>query len=254
MNKTVIKIIIVSAVLLVTIGVIILLAVVKINLGFVETASIKSISERNTSISKEGSKLAVLEKSYEDKDAELKAAETEYNQQIKRYEAISDETLQIIKEATMEKEYSLEYLWITLGNYAKAHKLSIAIIEPGGTVGGNTETTPKAGEDIGATVNTGTGVRADASGKVTNDNEKAAENKDTADGEDKVTVTEGLSASTDAATIQVKGDYINLADFVYEVENDKDLRFRLDNISMKSAGGSEVIASFKVKNLTLMKY
>lgn len=44
-----------------------------------------------------------------------------------------------------------------------------------------------------------------------------------------------------------------MADFVFEVENDKSLRFRLDNIKMKSAGGTEVLASFKVKDFTVLK-
>ena len=41
---------------------------------------------------------------------------------------------------------------------------------------------------------------------------------------------------------------------VFEVENDQSLRFRLDNIKMTSAGGTEVIASFNVKDFTVLKY
>lgn len=249
MKSDLIKIIITSTILLILIVAIILLAIYKIDLGVFKTASLSWISERNSSVSKKGKELAILEKGYDEQDSEIKAAEEEYETEVKRYEAISEETLQIIKDATKEQEYSLEYLWVTLGNYAKAHKLSIAIIEPSGTVGaGNTQ---KTGTDSQGTSNvtTGTGITAGSDGTVKTKEDEA---KDKEKKEENINVTEGLSASTDAATLQVKGDYINLADFVYEVENDKDLRFRLDNISMKSAGGSEIIASFKIKNLAVI--
>ena len=63
----------------------------------------------------------------------------------------------------------------------------------------------------------------------------------------------GVISDSNALTLQVKGSYINVADFVFEVENDKSLRFKLDNIKMKSAGGIEVVTSFNVKDFTVLK-
>ena len=154
----------------------------------------------------------------------------------------------------------IEYLWITLGNYATKHNLSLAIIEPGGTVETATENTNTPNDET--MVSTGTGVTGDESG--VNSTTNAATTGSPTSGTQKAEGTEeekketqaidNITVSANDLTVQVKGSYMNLADFVFEVENDKSLRFRLDNIKMKSAGGTEVITSFNVKDFTVLKY
>ncbi|MEG0872568.1 MAG: hypothetical protein RSG48_01190, partial [Clostridia bacterium] len=53
--------------------------------------------------------------------------------------------------------------------------------------------------------------------------------------------------------IQVSGSYIDVSDFIFEVENDKDLRFKLDNISIEYVSGNKIKANFDVKNLSIKK-
>ena len=53
--------------------------------------------------------------------------------------------------------------------------------------------------------------------------------------------------------IQVTGSYINVSDFIFEVENDKDLKFKLDNISIEYVSGRTIKATFDVKNTIILK-
>ena len=53
--------------------------------------------------------------------------------------------------------------------------------------------------------------------------------------------------------IQVKGSYMDISDFIFEVENDKALRFKLDNISIEYVSGTTIKANFDVKNLIIKK-
>ena len=53
--------------------------------------------------------------------------------------------------------------------------------------------------------------------------------------------------------ITIKGRYANVADFVFDVENDKSLRFKLDNIKMTYAGDNEIQATFDVLSLSVLK-
>ena len=67
-------------------------------------------------------------------------------------------------------------------------------------------------------------------------------------------ITNNSSSSSDDSvlSIQVTGSYIDLCDFVFEIENDDSLRFKLDNISM--SGSSEAVtATFDVKNTIVIK-
>ena len=61
------------------------------------------------------------------------------------------------------------------------------------------------------------------------------------------------SVSNGAIRIVVRGRYANVADFVYDVENDKELKFRLDNIKMSYKSNNQIEATFNVLNLQLKK-
>ncbi len=52
--------------------------------------------------------------------------------------------------------------------------------------------------------------------------------------------------------ITIEGRYANIADFVFDVENDKSLRFKLDNISMTYSGDNKVKATFDVLSLAVL--
>ena len=53
--------------------------------------------------------------------------------------------------------------------------------------------------------------------------------------------------------ITVQGRYANVADFVFDVENDKSLRFRLDNIKMTYTENNAIQATFNVLNIKVKK-
>ena len=261
MDKNIIKIVGLLLVLIVLVAAILFVAIKGVDLGIVNAVSIVGIGEKKQDVEKAEQALALAESQYEVNVQSLETAKKDFETQKEAYNLISDETIAAIKEATKEEEYFIEYLWITLGNYATAHNLSLAIIEPGGSVSQTTTSSSTAVKDE-TQVSTGTGVtgnsegvnsttNAATTGSPTSGIQQGGTENETPKKEE--SITSGLSSSANALTVQVKGSYIDLADFVFEVENDKALRFRLDNIKMKSAGGTQVITSFNVKDFTVLK-
>lgn len=255
MDKNIIKIIGLVVGLVVLVVIILLVLIKGVELGPIKAISIASISERGEAVEKAKADFETAETTYNANIQNLERAKKEFDTQKEAYELISDEKIAAVKEATKEEEYLIEYLWITLGNYATAHNLELAVIEPGGnSAGGSADTS--ATNDI-TNVSTGTGVSGDASGVTSTPNAAAtgSPTSGTQGGAGQTTsAADGLSADASALSVQVKGTYMDLADFVFEVENDKSLRFRLDNIKMTSAGGVDVTTSFKVKDFTVLKY
>lgn len=260
MDKKLIKIIALIAALIVLVGAVVYILISGVSLGPIKAISVAGIGQQSDAVQQAKDSLSKAQSQYDNNLSSLELAKKEYNNQKEKYELISDETINAVKEATMEEEYMIEYLWITLGNYATAHNLELAIIEPGGSVEGNTPDDAGVESDETA-ASTGTGVAGNSSGVTSTTNSEttgSSTSGTTQDGqtstpEQTTSVTTGLSSSADALTVQVKGSYIDLADFVFEVENDTSLRFRLDNIKMKSAGGAQVITSFNVKDFTVLK-
>ena len=264
MDKNIIKIIGLIVGLIVFVGLLVYLLIAGVGIGPFNVVSVSGIAEKSEAVENAKLDLETAKTSYDSILQTLDRTKKEFNTQKEAYELISDEKINAVKEATKEEEYMIEYLWITLGNYATKHNLEVAIVEPSGSTGDMPqETTPGTTTDV-TDVSTGTGVTGNSTG-VTNapttpppttttnadTNKTGEENEEQT--EQQITVTTGLTASADALTVQVKGSYIDLADFVFEVENDKSLRFRLDNIKMSSAGGTQVIASFNVKDFTVLK-
>ncbi len=236
MSKPIIKMIILLAVLVGIIALITVLIITSISLGNFGTLAIKDISEKKVSLVSLNDSLQKAKTSYDNKQKELEAAKNLYKTEKAKYEAISEETIKVIQDATKEEKYFIEYLWITLGNYAKSHSLSLTVVDPGSKVSSDqTSPTEEKKEEKAALV---TIVESSSAVEEKKEAEKTKSN---------------INSKENVITIQIKGNYISVADFVFEVENDKTLRFKLDNISMKSAGGTDVTASFEVKNLVIIK-
>lgn len=250
MDKNLVKIIGLIVGLIVCVGLLVYFLIAGVKLGPINAVSISGIAELGESVEKAKLDFERSQTSYDSTLQSLDRIKKEFNSEKEDYELISDEKIKAVKEATKEEEYMIEYLWITLGNYATKHNLEVAIVEPGGAAGGSQMGTTGAGSVTD--VSTGTGIEGNASGVT---NTPPASSRPTGEEQEEQTssVTSGLTASADALTVQVKGSYIDLADFVFEVENDKSLRFRLDNIKMSSAGGTQVITSFNVKDFTVLK-
>ncbi|MEG2712511.1 MAG: hypothetical protein RR988_05750 [Clostridia bacterium] len=181
------------------------------------------------------------------KSSELKSATKMFESEKLKYNNISDVTIATIKDATKIEKYSLEYLWVKLGNYAKKYNLTVALVEPGGTL---TETPPTTGETKPETkpggAETTPGTETKPGGTETTPGTTPPTDPGT-----QVPDTGGASPTSSGYKIKVSGDYKKIADFIYVVENDNTLRFKLDNITM--TGSTGVTAEFEIKNLQIIK-
>lgn len=159
---------------------------------------------------------------------ELRKTESSYEEAKRKYENLTDDTINTVKEANKTEKYSIEYLWVRLGDYAKKHNVEIMIVDPSSTVSqGSTST--------------------DANGNATTD---ANGNPVT----DPNSTDTSMGPQANILKVQVIGSYMNIADYIYVIENDSTLRFKLDNIKMEATGdGNKVRVSFGVKNLQIVK-
>lgn len=259
MEKDNVKILICVILFLMFGGLTVLFCMLDVNLGFISTSSIEGIIAKREQLLNLESKLESTESTYTNTKNKVETSKKAFTTAKNKYEAISDETIDLIKEATTEENYDIEYMWIKLGNYASVNNLKILLVEPGGTV---TETT------------TGDSTKTDATNtktSTTNTNKSTSNNASTP--------ASSTTASTDASkaantatvaatannttkskttddtllTVTLEGSYLNMSDFVFEVENDKELRFKLDNMEVTYVSGTTIKAKFNVKNVIMIK-
>lgn len=242
------KMIIISSILGVTAILIVLLMLLGANLIIVKIPSISSLLGEYGLVKKSEKDLSTAQGTYYTTVSNLEKAESDYNKQKNKYNSISDETINVIKEATTEESYNLEYMWIKLGNYAKKNNLEIVMVEPGGKQSTNTNNNNNSSNSGSSTNNTNsnsTTTTTTTSSSTTNNSTNSSTNTSSD--------TSASTSSSSALKIEVKGSYMNISDFIFEVENDTSLRFKLDNISMDYVEGTTVKASFDVKNIVINK-
>ncbi len=230
MSENTKKVLIVTLISLILASLIAVSMTMDVNLIVFKLTSIKSLLAQRQDLIATQAKLTEAEKLYDNAINENSTEQTNFTSEKKRYEAISDETIKTVKEATTQDNYSIEYMWIRLGNYATANNLTIAIADPGSTI---PESKNKSEDENVPTQET-----------VTTSSDSTSETKSDADTQ---TDTETLFS------IRVSGSYLNIADFIFDVENDDELRFKLDNISMEYLSGTSITAKFNVKNLIIKK-
>lgn len=242
------KMIIISSILGVTVILIVLLMLLGANFIIVKIPSISSLLGEYGLVKKSEKDLSTAQGTYYTTVSNLEKAESDYNKQKNKYNSISDETINVIKEATTEESYNLEYMWIKLGNYAKKNNLEIVMVEPGGKQSTNTNNNNNSSNSGSSTNNTNsnsTTTTTTTSSSTTNNSTNSSTNTSSD--------TSASTSSSSALKIEVKGSYMNISDFIFEVENDTSLRFKLDNISMDYVEGTTVKASFDVKNIVINK-
>lgn len=228
------KMIIVSVILAISIILLLACILLGVNMGFFKILPVSSIIKEYASVKASELTLTMTQNSYYSTIKTLENSKTEYNKEKNKYNSISDETIEVIKEATTEEIYNLEYIWIKLGNYALKNNLEIVMVEPGG----EDLSSSKSDENSNKTTTT-----------TTNNNNTTKTNEE----EDKTTTKDDTSIDPTALMVQVKGSYMNTSDFIFEVENDIALRFKLDNISMDYVSGSIIKTSFNVRNVVVNK-
>lgn len=264
------KMIIVTSILAISIILLLVFMLLGVNLVFFRIPSVSYLLNEYNLVKKAEKELTTTQDAYYNATNNLEKAQSEYNKQKNKYNSISDETINIIKEATTEETYNLEYMWIKLGNYAKKNNLEIVMVEPGGqtdsssqntssttTTSNNTSTTANNNTSNTTTTTTTTSTNKNTTNSTTtttSGNNTSTENKDNKTSDNK-TSDKSNTSSTDSSVlkIQVTGSYMNTADFIFEVENDTALRFKLDNISMDYVKGTTIKTSFNVKNIVVNK-
>lgn len=215
------KLITLSIVLVLLIALITLAMIYEVDFVLFKNLSIAGIQEKKMSVETLMQKQTQEEANNATAKSTLQKSKNSFDVAKQEYENIDESTITIVQEATKEVKYFIEYLWIVLGNYANANGVDIAIITPGSTVAQNAD----------SSTNTNTGNTTDTNANVSG----------------------SLSPLTSGVKISIKGRYANVADFVFDVENDKSLKFKLDNIKMTYSGNNQITATFDVLSLSVLK-
>lgn len=236
------KMIIISSILAVSVILLLVFMLLGVNFGAFRIPSVSYILDEYNLAKKSEKELTSTQDMYYSTVNNLEKSQTEYNRQKNKYNSISDETIDVIKEATTEETYNLEYMWIKLGNYAKKNNLEIVMVEPGGQI------SSQSGDNNSSTTadNTSNTTTTTTTTTTTNNNTTTTAGNQTSN-------TNTTSSDSSALRIQVTGSYMNTSDFIFEVENDTALRFKLDNISMDYVEGNTIKTSFNVKNIVINK-
>lgn len=212
------KLIILSSVLLVVIALITLAMIFDVDLFLFRSLSIAGIQEKKLAVESLMQNQMLEELNNSNAKSELQISKNSFDVAKEEYENIDESTISIVQEATKEENYFIEYLWIVLGNYATTNGVGINILTPGAI----NETTEK------------------------DDAETDEQDEILDDSDNESTLTSGVK-------ITIEGRYANVADFVFDVENDKSLRFKLDNIKMTYSGDNKIQATFDVLSLSVLK-
>ena len=259
MEKDNVKILICVILFLVFGGLTVLFCMLDVNLGFISTSSIEGIIAKREQLLNLESKLESTESTYTNTKNKVETSKKAFTTAKNKYEAISDETIDLIKEATTEENYDIEYMWIKLGNYASVNNLKILLVEPGGTV---TETTTgdSTKTDAANTKTSTTNTNKNTSNNASTPASSTTASTDASKAANTATVaatanntTKSKTTDDTLLTVTLEGSYLNMSDFVFEVENDKELRFKLDNMEVTYVSGTTIKAKFNVKNVIMIK-
>lgn len=190
------------------IGVLLIVAIVNgLNFGNFKILSLKEIASKKAEVKLVETNLELEKTKYDILKSKLEDEKTDFKKEQAKYESISFETVDIINKINTKEKYSIEYIWIKLGNYATASNVSIVVAEPGNSFENE---------------------------KETNENSEVKE-KDS------------------IFKIKLSGSYTNVAEFIYNVENDVELKFKLDNIKMEYVSGTTISTTFDVKDIIIVK-
>lgn len=227
--------------IIVIVMLIVVFALVDVNILGIKTLSISGIKRKADLANSLNLSFEQTQAKYNQMIIERTMAEKEYEKQKTKYATISDETISLIKDVTKDQKYMIEYLWIVLGDYAEDNNLKLVVMEPNQMATFNIESGQVAVQEAKqtgtASVTTPTGQKTSTSGNQTNTTEKII-----------------ISPVTNSNTVKILliGEYEDITDFVFEVENDKNLKFKLDNMSMQYAGNNYVLSQFDVLGMSVL--
>ena len=107
-KKETVKIIVCIVLFFVFGGLTTLFTLVDLDLSILEFSSINGVIAKREELLKLESELQVAEKRYEESKKILSSSQSSFKSAKNKYEAISDETINLIKEATTEENYDIE--------------------------------------------------------------------------------------------------------------------------------------------------
>lgn len=252
------KIIILSSVLLVLIALITLTLIFDVDMILFKNLSIASIQDKRDSVLDLISNKDKEEQNYNNERKNLENSKNNFDVEKEKYENTDESTISMVQEANKEEKYFIEYLWVVLGNYASSEGVKIDIITPGSSENASVENEQNTDGQSQTTTNQSTTPSAadvtlptdKVTGRTTNQNQ----NMDMVDQDIESSLRQSRSnSSNDRVKITVEGRYANVADFVFDVENDTTLKFKLDNISMTYKGDNTISASFDVISLSVLQ-
>lgn len=204
--------------------------------------AIKGYSETLSELVGSENGFEVTSNSQKAKIKELEQAKKDFEIEKDKYEKIPDSTIEMIKNASKKEKYSLEYLWVRIGQYAKKYNLNISLIEPGGTIVAEEEAKPEEPKE-----------EVKPEDELPKPPEKPLEAPSVKPGEEKPGEEKPeKDKKSKNYRIQAIGNYDKIADFVYAIETDETLRFKLDNIVMESTEQG-ISARFEIKNLDIIE-
>ena len=253
------KLITLSSILLLLIVVITLAMVYDMDLFLFKNLSIAGVKEKKMAVDELIQKQTIEEFNNLQAKQELNESKNDFDVAKEAYESIDDSTIAIVQQATKEDKYFIEYLWVVLGNYAKTNNVGIDVITPNSTVVSKEEDETEDTEETEGTKKASeqTTKSTETTNKATTNTEKTQNSTTQSRVEalkDREQMTQDTTKSSDdGIKIVVVGRYANVADFVFDVENDKSLKFKLDNIKMEYAGDNQVQATFDVLSLDVLQ-
>ena len=180
-----------------------------------------------------------------------------FEDEKEKYNNISKETIKTIKDATKIEKYSIEYIWVRLGNYAKKYKVAIGVVEPGNESGlvdpdkENPDGTTPPGEELPGEGLPGEGLPGEGlpGEGLPGEGFPGEELPGEGSGEQGGNSGEGSTNNDGTLLMRVQGTYKNVCDYIYVIENDATLRFKLEN--MRVMGTDQVSAEFEIKNMQI---
>lgn len=221
------KRIILIIILLVIIGLTIFIMTVGVNINkSVGIYSLQNLFKAKNNYNKSIDELNTVINSYNQQKVKLTETQNQYNSQKSTYDGIDLNTIKVVQDAQKIEKYAIEYLWIRVGNYAKKNFLDITIQQTGDKADSKTDTQQNQ-QNLQS---------------VTQPNTTQSKNIQVKD-------TTTPESTDNSVKMTVTGSYIGLTNFVYDLENDNTLRFKLDNITMIPKGDDKVQVEFTVKNL-----
>ena len=231
-------------------------------IGGIKVLSIGEIKAKNAELDTEidkANKLAGIEykKQVTDEEVNMKTLE-EVKQQYHDLVVVNPETGE--QSTPQLEKYEIEYLWTQIGNHAKQEgvdlKISVEKAFDPSTISQTTEN-----DDQNAENNDDQNVE-----KSENENNKEDENNQNTNNIDEMindmqasTVESTSTGAQDEKdegnydlTFEATGSYVSVADFIYAIENDSTLGFKIEDFSM-TGSSKTVTARFTCKDIRIKK-